>query len=82
MDLGGRAYVSLTNVCVCVSFPAPSPQDSPELRLTVNMSKQNGIQPREMLLVLGVNQSVFLRLQAPGIPLRLAFVSVFPRTLG
>ncbi|XP_054440310.1 endoglin [Pteronotus mesoamericanus] len=48
------------------------PREMSELKLTVNMSKQNGIQPREVLLVLGLNQSVFLQLEAPGIPLRLA----------
>ncbi|XP_024418215.2 endoglin [Desmodus rotundus] len=80
---GCVAHVPNATVEVHILF-LEFPRDNPELRLTVNMSKQNGIQPREMLLVLGVNQSVFLRLQAPGIPLRLAFDPkyVFPEPLG
>lgn len=69
---GCVAHVPNATVEVHVLF-LEFPGDNPELQLTVNTSRQNGIQPREVLLVLGVNQSVFLRLQAPGIPLRLAF---------
>lgn len=79
-DLSGTVYVSLIGLCVCLS-PAP-PQDMSELKLTVQMSKQNGTWPREVLLVLGVDKMVFLRLQAPGIPLLLAFVSALPPTPG
>lgn len=39
------------------------------------MSKQNGTRAREVLLVLGLDKMVHLRLQAPGIPLQLAYVS-------
>lgn len=48
-------------------------RDISELKLTVQMSKQNGTWPRDVLLVLSVDKMVFLQLQAPGIPLRLAF---------
>ncbi|KAM5332137.1 endoglin [Glossophaga mutica] len=69
---GCVAHVPNATVEVHILF-LEFPRDSPELKLTVNMSKPSGGQPREVLLVLGVNQSVFLRLQAPGIPLHLAF---------
>lgn len=69
---GCVAHVPNATVEVHILF-LEFPRDSTELKLTVNMSKQNGGQPREVLLVLGVNQTIFLRLQAPGIPLRLAF---------
>lgn len=39
------------------------------------MSKQNGTRAREVLLVLGLDKMVHLRLQAPGISLQLAYVS-------
>lgn len=39
------------------------------------MSKQNGTRAREVLLVLDLNKMVYLQLQAPGIPLQLAYVS-------
>lgn len=39
------------------------------------MSKQNGTRAREVLLVLDLDKTVHLRLQAPGIPLQLAYVS-------
>ncbi|XP_007942491.1 endoglin [Orycteropus afer afer] len=48
------------------------PRALSELELTFEASEQNHIQPREVLLVLYVNKNVFLRLQAPGIPLQLA----------
>ncbi|KAI5138350.1 Endoglin [Manis pentadactyla] len=41
--------------------------------LTIQMSKQNGTQPREVLLVLSIKENVILQLQAPGIPLHLAY---------
>lgn len=69
---GCVAHVPNATVQVHILF-LEFPRGSTELKLTVNMSKQNGVQPQEVLLVLGVKQSVFLRLQAPGIPLRLAF---------
>ena len=50
------------------------------LELTLQTSKQGGIWPREVLLSLSVNKSIFLKLQAPGIPLQLAYVSVLPPT--
>lgn len=62
-------------VCVCVSFPCPHPQALSQLDLTVQMSKQNGTRAREVLLVLDLNKTVYLQLQAPGIPLQLAYVS-------
>ncbi|XP_011362548.1 endoglin [Pteropus vampyrus] len=46
-----------------------------ELELTVQMSRPNGTRPRGVLLVLGVDKSVILHLQTPGIPLHLAFNS-------
>ncbi|PNJ45656.1 ENG isoform 1 [Pongo abelii] len=46
-----------------------------QLELTLQASKQNGTRPREVLLVLSVNSSVFLHLQALGIPLHLAYNS-------
>ncbi|XP_015422546.1 PREDICTED: endoglin isoform X1 [Myotis davidii] len=39
------------------------------------MSKQNGTRAREVLLVLDLDKTVHLRLQAPGIPLQLAYNS-------
>lgn len=48
-------------------------QDPPQLNLTVQMSKQNGTQAREVLLVLGLDKRVHLQLQAPGVPLQLAY---------
>ncbi|XP_020730609.1 endoglin isoform X1 [Odocoileus virginianus] len=47
--------------------------DVSELKLTLQTSKQGGIRPREVLLILSVNKSIFLKLQAPGIPLQLAY---------
>ncbi|XP_049753076.1 endoglin [Elephas maximus indicus] len=44
-----------------------------ELQLTLEASEQTGIRPREVLLVLHVNKYVYLKLQAPGIPLHLAY---------
>ncbi|XP_053417208.1 endoglin [Nycticebus coucang] len=49
------------------------PREVSQVELTLQTSKQNGTQPQEVLLVLSVNKSVFLQLQAPGIPLHLAF---------
>ncbi|EHH62423.1 Endoglin [Macaca fascicularis] len=49
------------------------PRDLSQLELTLQASKQNGTQPREVLLVLSVNSNVFLQLQALGIPLHLAY---------
>ncbi|KAF6124120.1 endoglin [Phyllostomus discolor] len=80
---GCVAHVPNATVEVHVLF-LEFPRGTSELKLTVNMSKQTGVQPQEVLLVLGVNQSIFLRLQAPGIPLRLAYVPsrVFHEPLG
>ena len=63
-----------------VSLPLPPSQDVSRLELTLQTSKQGGIRPREVLLILSVNKSIFLKLQAPGIPLQLAYVSVLPPT--
>ena len=63
-----------------VSLLLPPSQDVSRLELTLQTSKQGGIRPREVLLILSVNKSVFLKLQAPGIPLQLAYVSVLPPT--
>uniref|UniRef100_G1PMZ6 Endoglin n=1 Tax=Myotis lucifugus TaxID=59463 RepID=G1PMZ6_MYOLU len=52
-----------------LEFPRPLSQ----LDLTVQMSKQNGTRAREVLLVLDLDKIVHLRLQAPGIPLQLAY---------
>uniref|UniRef100_A0A8C2RD47 TGFBR3/Endoglin-like N-terminal domain-containing protein n=1 Tax=Capra hircus TaxID=9925 RepID=A0A8C2RD47_CAPHI len=49
--------------------------DMSMLELTLQTSKQGGIWPREVLLILSVNKSIFLKLQAPGIPLQLAYDS-------
>ncbi|PNI69152.1 ENG isoform 3 [Pan troglodytes] len=51
------------------------PTGPSQLELTLQASKQNGTRPREVLLVLSVNSSVFLHLQALGIPLHLAYNS-------
>ncbi|XP_025769629.1 endoglin [Puma concolor] len=50
-----------------------SSREVSELELTIQKSTQNGTWPREVLLVLSANKNVLLRLQAPGIPLNLAF---------
>ncbi|KAK1334107.1 hypothetical protein QTO34_005107 [Cnephaeus nilssonii] len=49
------------------------PRALSQLDLTVQMPKQNGTRAREVLLVLGLDKMVHLRLQAPGIPLQLAY---------
>lgn len=49
------------------------PRALSQLDLTVLMSKQNGTRAREVLLVLDLDKMVHLRLQAPGIPLQLAY---------
>nr|XP_010349626.2 endoglin isoform X1 [Saimiri boliviensis boliviensis] len=49
------------------------PRDLSQLELTLQASKQNGTQPREVFLVLSVNSNVFLQLQASEIPLHLAY---------
>ncbi|XP_017404549.1 endoglin isoform X2 [Cebus imitator] len=49
------------------------PRDLSQLELTLQASKQNGTQPREVFLVLSVNSNVFLQLQALEIPLHLAY---------
>ncbi|XP_073761813.1 endoglin isoform X2 [Callorhinus ursinus] len=50
-----------------------SSREVSELELTIQKSKQNDSRPREVLLVLSANKNMLLRLQAPGIPLNLAF---------
>lgn len=60
---------------MCVFLLSP-PQELSELELTLQKAQQNGTRPREVLLVLGANKNMLLRLQAPGIALNLAFVSV------
>ncbi|XP_016066497.1 PREDICTED: endoglin [Miniopterus natalensis] len=49
------------------------PRDVSQLELTVQMSKQNDTRPRQVLLVLGLDKIVHLQLQAPGVPLQLAY---------
>ncbi|XP_013368619.1 PREDICTED: endoglin isoform X2 [Chinchilla lanigera] len=49
------------------------PRAVSQLELTLQASKPNGTHPQEVLLVLVTNTNVFLQLQAPGIPLRLAY---------
>ncbi|KAM9207237.1 LOW QUALITY PROTEIN: endoglin [Dugong dugon] len=56
-----------------------------ELELTLEASKETGVRPREVLLVLYVNKNVFLQLQAPGVPLHLAYnhsLVTFKESLG
>ncbi|XP_048079069.1 endoglin isoform X4 [Ursus arctos] len=50
-----------------------SSRELSELELTLQKAQQNGTRPREVLLVLGANKNMLLRLQAPGIALNLAF---------
>ncbi|XP_044776247.1 endoglin isoform X2 [Neomonachus schauinslandi] len=50
-----------------------SSREVSELELTIQKSKQNDTRPREVLLVLSANKNMLLQLQAPGIPLNLAF---------
>ncbi|XP_029775405.1 endoglin isoform X1 [Suricata suricatta] len=50
-----------------------SSREVSQVELTIQKSKQNGTWPREVLLILSANKNVLLRLQAPGIPLNLAF---------
>uniref|UniRef100_A0A8C0YZZ3 Endoglin n=1 Tax=Canis lupus familiaris TaxID=9615 RepID=A0A8C0YZZ3_CANLF len=50
-----------------------SSRELSELELTIQKSKQNGTRPREVFLVLSAKKNVLLQLQAPGIPLYLAF---------
>lgn len=77
--LGDTVYVCKPDWSVCVSFSClftPTPlQDVSQLELTVQMSKQNDTRPRQVLLVLGLDKIVHLQLQAPGVPLQLAYVS-------
>lgn len=47
-----------------------------QLELTLQASKQNDTETREVFLVLVSNKSVFMKFQAPEIPLHLAYVSV------
>ncbi|ELW62014.1 endoglin [Tupaia chinensis] len=49
------------------------PEEVSQLDLTLQTAEENGTQRREVLLVLRVNKSVFLRLQALGVPLHLAY---------
>jgi hypothetical protein len=70
--LAGPTCASLTGVCVSLSLP----QEVSQLELTLQASKQNDTQPQEVLLVLVVNKNVFVQLQALGISLQLACVSV------
>ncbi|XP_054582735.1 endoglin [Eptesicus fuscus] len=49
------------------------PRALSQLDLTVQMPKQNGTRAREVLLALGLDKMVHLRLQAPGVPLQLAY---------
>uniref|UniRef100_A0AAQ5BHE8 Endoglin n=1 Tax=Homo sapiens TaxID=9606 RepID=A0AAQ5BHE8_HUMAN len=58
------------------------PTGPSQLELTLQASKQNGTWPREVLLVLSVNSSVFLHLQALGIPLHLAYAGSTHHMLG
>nr|XP_008249251.1 endoglin [Oryctolagus cuniculus] len=49
------------------------PNEVSELELTLQAPTQNSTQPREALLVLVTRKSIFLQLQALGIPLHLAY---------
>ncbi|XP_058158853.1 endoglin [Dasypus novemcinctus] len=48
-------------------------RDLSELELTLQASERSGLRPQELLLVLSTNKNIFLRLQAPGVPLHLAY---------
>uniref|UniRef100_A0A671FCS2 Endoglin n=1 Tax=Rhinolophus ferrumequinum TaxID=59479 RepID=A0A671FCS2_RHIFE len=49
------------------------PKDMSKLELTVQMPKQNGTRPREVLVVISTEKFIFLQLQNPGFPLHLAY---------
>ncbi|XP_077001867.1 endoglin [Tamandua tetradactyla] len=49
------------------------PREVSEVDLTLQPSEQTSVRPREVLLVLGVNKNILLRLGDPGIPLHLAY---------
>uniref|UniRef100_A0A9L0K932 Endoglin n=1 Tax=Equus asinus TaxID=9793 RepID=A0A9L0K932_EQUAS len=69
---GCVAQVPNTNLEVHILF-LEFPRDVSELTLTIQRSKQNGTGPLEALLVLSTNKTAFVRLEAPGIPLHLAY---------
>ncbi|XP_037652785.1 endoglin [Choloepus didactylus] len=48
-------------------------QELSEVEVTLQAPEQAGIQPREVLLVLSPNKTIFLQLKAPGIPLYLVY---------
>ncbi|KAG8512786.1 Endoglin [Galemys pyrenaicus] len=48
------------------------PREVSELKLTLQAAQREGAQPREVLLVFVLSKTVFLDLQAPGVPLHLA----------
>lgn len=52
------------------------------LELTLQALKHNGTETREVFLVLVSNKSVFVKFEAPEIPLHLAYVSVRALTPG
>lgn len=69
---GCVAHVPNATVEVHILF-LKFPKDISELELTVQIPKQNGTWPREVLVVISTKKSVFLQLQNPGFPLHLAY---------
>ncbi|XP_008569082.1 PREDICTED: endoglin [Galeopterus variegatus] len=55
-----------------LKFPNLPSQEFSQLELTLQAPKHNGTWPREVLLILSVNNNVFLQLHTLGIPLYLA----------
>lgn len=71
MNHPDMAPANLIDVSVSLTLPQMS-----KMELTLQASKQNGAGTREVFLVLVSNTSVLVKLQAPEIPLNLAYVSV------
>lgn len=69
---GCVAHVPNATVEVYILF-LKFPRDLSSLELTVQMSKQNGTRPREVLLVFNTEKTVYLQLQNPGFLLHLAY---------
>lgn len=63
---------NLTDISMSMTFP----QRKSEVELTLQASKQNGTETREVFLVFISNENVLVKLQAPEIPLHLVYVSV------
>ncbi|KAM6169980.1 endoglin [Rhynchocyon petersi] len=71
---GCLAQVPNTTLEVHVLFLEFS-KDLTELKLTLEASEEDGVQSRDVFLVLYVNKSVFLKLEAPRISVHLAYSS-------